>query len=121
MNRYQILRDMKVTRFEDLEIWMLSRDLYKLVFKIISEELFCHDFKFRDQIRSSSGSVSDNIAEGFERGGNKEFNNFCLLPKDHVVKHVISHIEPLIVNIFQMRFWKTFFQGLKLSAGKQLI
>lgn len=67
---------MKVTRFEDLEIWKLARELYRLVFKITSEEPFCRDYKFRDQMRDSSGSVSDNIAEGFGRGGNKEFIQF---------------------------------------------
>jgi four helix bundle protein len=72
---------MKVTRFEELEIWKLARELYKLVFKITSEEPFCRDFKFRDQIRDSSGSVSDNIAEGFERGGNKEFIQFLSVAK----------------------------------------
>ena len=72
---------MKVTRFEDLEIWQLARELYKLVFKITSEEPFCRDFRFRDQMRDSSGSVSDNIAEGFERGGNKEFIQFLSVAK----------------------------------------
>jgi four helix bundle protein len=72
---------MKVTRFEELEIWKLARELYKLVFKITSEEPFCRDFKFRDQIRDSSGSVSDNIAEGFDRGGNKEFIHFLSVAK----------------------------------------
>jgi four helix bundle protein len=72
---------MRITKFEDLEIWQLARDLYKLVFKITSENPFCNDFKFRDQIRASSGSVSDNIAEGFERGGNKEFIQFLSVSK----------------------------------------
>ena len=72
---------MKVTRFEELEIWQLARELYKFVFKITSEEPFCKDFRLRDQIRASSGSVSDNIAEGFDRGGNKEFVQFLFVAK----------------------------------------
>ena len=72
---------MTVTRFEDLEIWQLARDLYKFVFKITSEEPFYRDFKFRDQMRDSSGSISDNIAEGFDRGGNKEFIQFLSIAK----------------------------------------
>jgi four helix bundle protein len=72
---------MKILRFEDLDIWQLSRDLYNYVFKLTSEEPFCNDFKFRDQMRASSGSVSDNIAEGFERGGNKEFVQFLYIAK----------------------------------------
>lgn len=72
---------MKVSRFEDLEIWNLARELYRIVFKITSEEPFCRDYKFRDQIRDSSGSVSDNIAEGFGRGGNKEFIQFLSIAR----------------------------------------
>lgn len=64
---------MIIKRFEDLEIWQEARELCKLVFRVTSKESFCNDFKFRDQMRASAGSTMDNIAEGFDRGGNKEF------------------------------------------------
>jgi four helix bundle protein len=67
---------MKIQRFEDLEIWIEARKLCNIIFKITSEEPFSKDYRFRDQIRASSGSVMDNIAEGFNRGGNKEFCQF---------------------------------------------
>jgi four helix bundle protein len=72
---------MKITRFEDLEIWQEARELCKIVFKITSNEPFINDFRFRDQIRAASGSIMDNIAEGFGRGGNKEFINFISFAK----------------------------------------
>jgi four helix bundle protein len=67
---------MIVQKFEDLEIWQLSKVLCKEIFKLSSREPFCNDYRFRDQIRASSGSIMDNIAEGFSRGGNKEFIQF---------------------------------------------
>jgi four helix bundle protein len=67
---------MNVKRFEDLEIWQEAREICKIVFTITSTTPFCNDFKFRDQIRASGGSAMDNIAEGFDRGGNKEFHQF---------------------------------------------
>lgn len=72
---------MTVERFEDLEIWQLARELCKFISVLTSKEPFCHDFKLRDQIRSSSGSVMDNIAEGYERDGNKEFSQFLSVSK----------------------------------------
>jgi len=67
---------MNITRFEDLEIWKEARVLCKLVYEVTSVGSFSKDYKFRDQIRSSAGSAMDNIAEGFDRGGNKEFYQF---------------------------------------------
>jgi len=72
---------MNIKRFEDLEIWQEARELCKIVYEITSTGPFSNDFKFRDQIRSSAGSIMDNIAEGFDRGGNKEFNQFLSISR----------------------------------------
>ncbi len=72
---------MKIDRFEDLEIWKEARELCKFVFDLTLKGAFAQDFKLRDQIRASSGSIMDNISEGFERGGNKEFSQFLYIAK----------------------------------------
>ncbi len=72
---------MKIDKFEDLEIWQLARKLSKEIKDYSTANSFEKDFRFRDQIRAASGSVMDNIAEGFERGGNKEFIQFLYISK----------------------------------------
>jgi len=70
-----------IKRFEDLEIWQEARRLSKIIHKISIETDLKTDFKFREQIKSSSGSVMDNIAEGFERDGTIEFRQFLSIAK----------------------------------------
>lgn len=72
---------MTIEKFEDLEIWQMANELTKEVFKITNRVDFKKDFRLRDQIRASAGSIMDNIAEGFERGGNKEFTQFLYIAK----------------------------------------
>jgi four helix bundle protein len=72
---------MKIDRFGDLDIWQDARSLCQFIFEITSKDPFNRDFRFRDQIRASSGSIMDNSAEGFERGGNKEFIQFLSIAK----------------------------------------
>jgi four helix bundle protein len=72
---------MKVENFENLEIWKEARDLCKYIFSLTNKEPFSKDYKLRDQIHGSSGSVMDNIAEGFERDGRREFIQFLSIAK----------------------------------------
>lgn len=70
-----------VKRFEDLEIWQAARKLSKTIILISKTTGLKNDFRFKDQIKASSGSVMDNIAEGFERDGNLEFRQFLSIAK----------------------------------------
>lgn len=70
-----------ITRFEDLEVWKKSRELCRYIFELTLRPEFSKDFGLVNQIRNSSGSVMDNIAEGFERGSNKEFIQFLFISK----------------------------------------
>ncbi|MBE0511159.1 MAG: four helix bundle protein [Gammaproteobacteria bacterium] len=62
-----------MARFEDLEVWKRSARLSAEIYKAFSS---LTDFGFRDQITRAGLSISSNIAEGYERGGNKELSNF---------------------------------------------
>ncbi len=71
-------------RFEDIIAWQKARELCKIINSFTKKELFSRDFKLINQIKSSSGSAMDNIAEGFERDGNKEFGQFLSISKGSV-------------------------------------
>ena len=70
-----------IHRFEDLEIWQDARRLAVIIHNLTIITDLKADFKFKEQIKSSSGSVMDNIAEGFERDGNIEFRQFLSIAK----------------------------------------
>ena len=61
-----------INNFEELEIWIKARKLNKRVLEISQRESIKKDFRFYSQIRSSAGSIMDNIAEGFERDSRLE-------------------------------------------------
>lgn len=70
-----------ITKFEEIISWQEARELNKTIGKLIDEKRFAHNFRLINQIEGSAGSIMDNIAEGFERSGNKEFIQFLYISK----------------------------------------
>jgi four helix bundle protein len=71
----------KIEKFEDLEVWKMSRIAVREIYEISSSERFSRDFALVNQIRRASISILSNIAEGFERSGDKEFLQFLAIAK----------------------------------------
>ncbi len=71
----------KITRFEDIESWKKARTLTKEIYQTTAAGKFVNDFGLKDQIRRASVSILSNMAEGFERGGDKEFVQFLAIAK----------------------------------------
>ncbi|MBP8115843.1 MAG: four helix bundle protein [Chitinophagaceae bacterium] len=65
-----------IKKFEDLEIWQLSRNLENKIFDETTKGSLAKDYKLKDQMNESSGSLMDNIAEGFGRASRLEFIQF---------------------------------------------
>jgi len=69
---------MRIERFEDIIAWQKAKVLCVEVYKLFEHS---KDFGFKDQIQRASVSIMNNIAEGFERKGNKEFTHFLYIAK----------------------------------------
>ena len=72
----------EIKTFEDLDAWKIGRELSRRVYGLTQQDSgFARDFGLRDQIRRAATSVMTNIAEGFERGSNKDFAKFLFIAK----------------------------------------
>lgn len=69
---------MKIEKFEDIIAWQKAKEMTLLIYKLFETK---RDFSFRDQLQRASVSVMNNIAEGFERKGDKEFSHFLFISK----------------------------------------
>ena len=65
--------------FEDLEIWQKAREICNDVWLMMEETTLQKDYGLKNQMNTSSGSVMDNIAEGFDRMSDKEFVRFLYI------------------------------------------
>lgn len=67
---------MKYNRFEDLPVWRDGADLGRAIFELTEDTVFQRHYGLRDQLERAALSISNNIAEGFERGSNNELLAF---------------------------------------------
>ena len=70
-----------IKTIEDLRVWQQARIINKEIYKFTRRPDFEKDYRFVQQIRAAAGSIMDNIAEGYGRGGNKEFIQFLSISR----------------------------------------
>lgn len=71
----------RVEKFEEIQAWQMERELAKYVFILTNKDEFKREYSLKDQIKRSSGSAMDNIAEGFDRSSPKDFRRFLYIAK----------------------------------------
>jgi four helix bundle protein len=90
-----------IQRIEDLDIWQKARSLARDIYQISNQNELSKDFPLRDQIRRAAISIMSNIAEGFERNGNKEFVQFLSIAKGstgEVRSHLYIALDQNYIN-----------------------
>ena len=90
---------MTIRRFEDIEAWQLGRELCQRIFELAHNEGLNRDFSIKDQIFRSSGSIMDNIAEGFDAGSTAEFIRFL-----NYAKRSTTEVQSQLYRILDRRY-----------------
>lgn len=130
---------MTYERFEDLPVWQAAVELAEKVYELTEKEQFKKRYSLRDQIERASVSVSNNIAEGFERGTTQELLTFLYiargsagevrsmlylierLPIFHNLKFEISNLKLPVEGISrQIRTWADSLQNSDVKGQRYL-
>ena len=130
---------MKYSRFEELPVWKAAIELAARVYKLTSDRAFLRQRSLRDQIERAAVSVSNNVAEGFERGTSSEILKFlyiargsagevrsmlCLierLPSFGNLKFEISNLKSLCEDVSrQLRGWAQSLQESPIKGQRFL-
>jgi four helix bundle protein len=88
-----------VERFEDLVAWKTARELVREVYRHTRAGPLARDFPLRDQLCRAAISIMANIAEGFERGGDREFLKFL-----GIAKGSCGELRSLVVIAFDQNY-----------------
>ena len=107
-----------VTRFEDLEVWQMARKFAAAIYQLTLLEKFSREYKLKDQIKDSSGSVMDNIAEGFGRESRLEFINFLGIAKGSLNETKSQLYRSLDYGLINNEVFEVNYQEAELIAAK---
>ncbi len=88
-----------IKTFQELEIWQLANELSGKIFMLTQSDLLSKDFALKDQMNRSSGSITDNIAEGFGRGGRMEFIQFL-----SIARASTSELQSQLIRCLQRKY-----------------
>lgn len=103
-----------IKSFTELEIWQLANELAGKIFDISQSTPLSKDFSLKDQMNRSSGSIADNIAEGFGRGGRLEFIQFL-----SVARASVSELQSQLIRCLQRKYiTKESYDGMFELADK---
>lgn len=106
----------KITKFEELEIWQLSRSLAKNVYELLKN--FDKEYRLCDQMKASSRSIMENIAEGFDRDSRLEFINFLSISKGSCGELKSQFYYCLDCKLINEDTFKTFYEDTEKISGK---
>jgi len=93
----------KIERFEDMLSWQKARELTRSVYQVSKQGDFVKDFELRGQMRGASISIMSNIAEGFERGGDKEFLQFFVNRRGLLRRSTVTTLRGFWTNHISLR------------------
>lgn len=88
-----------IKTFQELEIWQLANELSGKIYTLTQIGLLSKDFSLKDQMNRTSGSIMDNIAEGFGRGGRNEFIQFL-----SIARASTSELQSQLIRCLQRNY-----------------
>ncbi len=104
----------KFEKFEDLEVW---QEGMRMIINIYTSLADCKDYSLRDQIQRAAISIPSNIAEGFDRGSNKEYIHFLYIARGSCAELRTQLYLLLKMNLLEKQFSKNLIDKTnKISA-----
>jgi len=109
---------MKITKFEELNIWRVSIEITKEVYQLTKKDVFHKDFGLQSQIRRASVSISSNIVEGFEKNNNNGFVRYLRIAKGSIGELRNQLYISLAINYIDKKDFSEIDRRLELLAMK---